>query len=492
MLRIILCSWSLLSFFGVECCHQLETIVAGVSKVRTLQSEAPMIRLSFPPIKKSQIDWTDADTIKHIKVVTYPQLTQGEDFELYSFSKENALPNDYRKSKRMTLGIRLLPGKLWIKDIYHLTGSSPLYLVGVYAYCDSIPVLDPTMNSTWVHVANIYHKKSTCPEIADLPQATPELMTMLKTILKDCQIPRIIKSKKLDWRRVSSINLLSMQPPLLLIDASDQPLADAAASVDAFLAAHSVMHIAWEPFAESESKWWVLVPYPAGMPGHFFAMFDTLQWSHPSVMQAAIYNAQPLCNVTVQGCVPGCPKTKIRGITGSGWGADTGHIVESSRRFFVDFEPMQAAPFKLGYRVTPPLWGGTLGWLYTYKGCESNFLDCYFLEHSPCPRIDMDAANFPGDAIVDKGRFEANPANHRWSANPPWWDKVMGEATEKLPEFSIKNLHGLPVTHSIYTYFFRPKYDLRKIIHDRMVKFNLDESSAVMHVRRGDSIMHTG
>ena len=188
----------------------------------------------------------------------------------------------------------------------------------------------------------------------------------------------------------------------------------------------------------------------------------------------------------------GSPKTKLKGITGSGWGADTGHIFGAFRDFFSVLEPMQAAPFKLGYRHTPPLWGGTVGWLYTYQGCDSNFLDCYFLDHSPCPRIDMDVWSHPGKANVDKKRFKRSANNQGWGPHPEWWDKVMGKPTSTMPAHTIQDFNGLPAEQTMYSYFFRPKYEVRKTTHERIQEFDLSEQCAVMHVRRGDSIMHTG
>ena len=179
----------------------------------------------------------------------------------------------------------------------------------------------------------------------------------------------------------------------------------------------------------------------------------------------------------------------MRGITGSGWGADTWHILQAFQKCLGIFEPLQAAPLKLEDRITPPLWGGTIGWQYTYNGCESNFLDCYFLDHSPCPRINLDVSYNPGVANVDANRFEPNRSA---DASPEWWDRVMGTPTAAIPTHMIQNLYGLPAEQVVYTYFFRPKYEIRRIIHERMQRFRLINECAIMHVRRGDIIMHTG
>ena len=91
---------------------------------------------------------------------------------------------------------------------------------------------------------------------------------------------------------------------------------------------------------------------------------------------------------------------------------------------------------------------------------------------------------------MDKSRFEAsNPAQIAYSK---WWDKVMGVPSTTIPAHTIQGIQGLPAEHVMYSYFFRPKYEIRKIIHKRVWDFAIDEDCAVMHVRRGDSIMHAG
>lgn len=491
----LLCGYSIGWYFGVECCQKIEKLGASANRVRIFSSQAALIKVALPSGVTSLLDMTTDDALQSLVIVTYPPLEQGVDFELFSYSRENGLPVEYRTTKRQFVGLRLLPGKQWIKDIYTASTPKPLFVADIFV-CKGTTGTKPPFNqdnSTWVQIASIVHKKAPCPKIPNLPGASKGLQSLVDVTLRECQMPRVVKSARLDWRKVNSFALLSLQPRVLLVDGTDQSLAAASSAVDTFLAAHGVLAIAWEPYTESEPRWWILVPRPAGMPGHLFAMIDTMQWNHPFVAEAVKYRAMPMCNTSVSGCVPGCPKTKIKGITGSGWGADTGHVVQAFQRFFVDFEPMQAGPFRLGYRYTPPLWGGTIGWLYTYKGCSSNFLDCYFLEHSPCPQINMDTSIDPGKAIVDKKRFESSkPQNHGWSSKPAWWEKVMGPQSTGAPENTIRDLHGIPANHVMYSYFFRPKYDLRKIIHERMVKFKLESPSAVMHVRRGDSIMHTG
>jgi hypothetical protein len=81
-----------------------------------------------------------------------------------------------------------------------------------------------------------------------LPGASTKLQVLVTKVLKDCQDPLILKSQKLNWKRYSSPDLLLLQPPMVIIDGREQRVEEAAAAVDAFLAAHSVLSIAWEPY----------------------------------------------------------------------------------------------------------------------------------------------------------------------------------------------------------------------------------------------------
>ena len=397
-----------------------------------IHAQTAFIRLSLPPSALTVVDLTTDEALDRLVVILSSGVVHGQDFRLVSLAKENSLPSEYRKSRRFYVGLHLLPGKRWILERNN-SSPIPLYVVNVYVCSDTSSrqefllveaaaqanASSSSSSEGWVQIAEVSSKALSCPKLPPLPDASPALSSLINSILEACQMPRIIKSKRLDWRKVTSFSLLSLQPPLLFVDGSDQSLSSAAQSVDAFLAAHSVLKIAWEPYNETEPRYWILAPYPQGMPGHLFAMVDTLQWTHPYVADGALLRSQPLCNASYAGCVPGCPKTRLMRITGSGWGADTHHVMVAFQRFFMDFTPMQVSPVKLGYRVTPPLWGGSIGWLFTYGGCSSNFLDCYFLDHSPCPIINMDAQDHPGESALDKSRLtSAVPSNHLWKARP--------------------------------------------------------------------------
>ena len=116
-------------------------------------------------------------------------------------------------------------------------------------------------------VATITRPRLNCPTITNLPGASPALLSHVTAILKACQGFKSYPSKRLKRRQFSSLALLELDPPLFLVDGSDQTREAAAKSVDTFLAAHAVLEVAWEPVYPSEPSWWVLVPRPKGMPG---------------------------------------------------------------------------------------------------------------------------------------------------------------------------------------------------------------------------------
>ena len=84
--------------------------------------------------------------------------------------------------------------------------------------------------------------------------------------------------------------------------------------------------------------------------------------------------------------------------------------------------PFQAAPLELGWRAVPPLWGGTVGWSYTYRGCASNFLDCFFLDHSPCPLVEVDPVAAKSVTVAARTR-QPTAWMEDWA---PWYSKLTG------------------------------------------------------------------
>ena len=144
--------------------------------------------------------------------------------------------------------------------------------------------------------------------------------------------------------------------------------------------------------------------------------------------------------------------------------------------------PFQAAPVRLGRRYTPPDWNHELGWTYTFQACPSNFMDCYFLDHSPCPKIDIFP---PENPLLEPARYK--DLRTLIEPLPAWYKAAVGYGVDK-PDHSVGDTGALPATHVAYSYLFRPKYHIRREVQRRVERFHLDQDScATMHVRRGDS-----
>eukprot|EP00607_Mallomonas_marina_P003626 CAMPEP_0182440272 /NCGR_PEP_ID=MMETSP1167-20130531/86954_1 /TAXON_ID=2988 /ORGANISM="Mallomonas Sp, Strain CCMP3275" /LENGTH=624 /DNA_ID=CAMNT_0024634177 /DNA_START=836 /DNA_END=2711 /DNA_ORIENTATION=- len=363
------------------------------------------------------------------------------------------------------------------------------------------------------------HTKN-CPVISSLPGASPALMKYITDILTTCAGVRVHPSKRLDRRSVSSYALLDLEPALFLVDGSDQSREAAARSVDAFLSAHAVLEVAWEPIYDSDPNWWVLIPRPKGMPGHLFAILDAVQWRHPYVSKPERYyktnqNCTEINNKMY--CVPGCPKTLLRRIIVSGYNADTKWVASVLLKSLVLNIPLQVSPVRLLYRLAPPRWGNTVGWSYTYGGCASNFLDCFFLDHSPCPHIDVDISDQPALSQLPQSRREDSKivigkmsqwfkdltgykfdfplhaiGTFKSSSNisPKWYREAVGYGKDK-PRHAIGSLVDIPAEQVFYSYVFRPNYRVRQEIQKRVDAFNIQKDTcSIMHVRRGDSVMH--
>lgn len=413
----------------------------------------------------------------------------------------------------------------------------------------------------------------------------------MNTIIQECQNPLIFKPKELfhavgPLSPYTSLQLIDIHPPVIFIDGSEYSTLKASKTsglnftsicklVDLFLTRFSVLHIGWEPIAEHEPWWWVLNPYPAGMPGHLFAMLDILQWTHPLVTDSkalsqwhhkhlrdagldahnpsqvpdsnspyqhmhahqgghhltrsrwnhsettttSAHNMSiPLCTRDVKGCVPGCAGTKLQTISPSGFAASIHFLMQGLGKSLHLGIPMQIAPISLPDRKLPPVWTSVEGWMYTYGSCASHFLDCVYLDHSPCPPMVFDVER-PGQATVDAARMNPRYGNEdQYHRDPDWWDAVMrfgvsdhgDRISPSVKERTIQQFRYrfTPSGHVMYTYMFRPAFKVRHKVHQAVEAFNLmgrnysgaQASSeppphsvcAVMHVRRGDVLMHVG
>jgi len=72
-----------------------------------------------------------------------------------------------------------------------------------------------------VQIGTIIPKRP-CFQLPQLPNIAPEVWSYIQTILKSCVSIRVLKSKKLQWRKFKSMLLLYADPPLLFVDGSDQ------------------------------------------------------------------------------------------------------------------------------------------------------------------------------------------------------------------------------------------------------------------------------
>eukprot|EP01041_Mallomonas_annulata_P006147 gene6147-12454_t len=457
--------------YQFECCLLVAALIfASSSKihknVRKLADNAPILKVTCEGYV----------TDKEVKFSFSPPLVEGVHFYKRTIDKhimsdkllENSSPN------QMTFSFHLIKGQ----SNQHV--------------------------STAIPVATIVKGRRLCPEISSLPGASKALKKYLHKILDECNGVNIFNSKSLQRRKVDSLSLLYLEPPLLLIDGSDQSLSMAAHSVDKH-----------------------------GMPGHLFLILDTIQWRHNYVSSYSTQynrnnyntdntnpNSMKKCLedqdqskqnhllassssssntiINKQLCIPGCANTIIKTVTASGYNADTKHLVDKFAQALslTSPSPFQAAPVRLGVRATPPIWDHTLGWSYTFGACSSNFLDCFFLDHSPCPKIDIDVNDPPGGVWMNASRLleqdESSSSSLSLSSlemndSPRWLETAVGYK---------ESLSSGLTSHILYSYLFRPKYVIRKEIQRRVDSFRLrmnnnnkkveNERYVMMHVRRGD------
>ncbi len=150
----------------------------------------------------------------------------------------------------------------------------------------------------------------------------------------------------------------------------------------------------------------------------------------------------------------------VQRISASGYNADIASISRPFVYTINDKRPLQAAPLTLGIRSSPPYFEGIQGWTYAYGGCASNFLDCYFLDHSPCPKIVFDTVEKPNLLLTQKeppSTFDKNRSDlyrPHYKDNPDWWIETVGRATAFIPPDTIKDFSTYradsPSNHMLY------------------------------------------
>jgi hypothetical protein len=148
--------------------------------------------------------------------------------------------------------------------------------------------------------------------------------------------------------------------------------------------------------------------------------------------------------------------------------------------------------------MPPAVWEGVQGWTYAFDACKSNFLDCYFLDHSPCPKIHYNVRDNRNKIAFNRSRLEM-PRVVNLEMRPKWWTPLVGGPSNVIPERSIRDLDSegsVPSRMVFYSYFFRPNYFVRRSVHHRVKDFDMErkdgEVYAAMHVRRGDVLLHKG
>ena len=474
-----------LLFSGLTRSVCVDVDLALVGRPRTVFSNQAAIRMTglFP---------YDMNT-SQLRLSFSPPLLREVDFTLDHVDMLRLPPPYQRESNASFFHLLLVPGRSWLprrkSHSYRRKNKASLVLTRSQ-YCGEKgrPLERESPSVAIAHVR--YSSEHNCPkDLSNLPRVRPEFQVYLNDILSHCQRPSVLTLSQLQVKRISSLQLLYLHPPVFIVDARAFNLSRAGMIIDSFLASHSVLEIVWEPLDELEPKWWVMMPRPIGLPGHIFAMIDILQWQHPSVRDTVQkYKANFNCSKENAGCTPGCPNTKVVVTWCSGWGADTNHMAEELLRSLVDNEPLQIGPVRYPFRKSFPAWNDKIGWSYTFGACNSNFLDCFFMDHSPCPPIIADVWNDPGLININQSspRFKSRkPENENFESRPSWWKRVEGSVQPR------QDLRGDVVRHTLYTYFIRPKYELRRKVQIAVDRFSMEQDSCVfLHVRRGDILLH--
>ena len=343
---------------------------AYTDHIKDIHNNAAVIQIHGPK------GWLPQDLSK-LQLFFSPAIEQGIDYSVWEEPNKHTLPDHLRQLRQLhptTLHVLLTPGKTWVKDMT-INTTQNLRLVNIRNGNKDIHGYKNSRRGQGKEdvVARILHDPTPLPLCSlglELPGASAALQKMVNTTLFHCQRPLIILSQLLKWKLFNTLDLLLLQPKILIVDATGQDRLTAAKSVDKFLAAHSVLDVVWEPLTEQEPPYWILMPRPLGMPGHLFAMLDILQWR--SVRQPLI-TAEGACQqMPGVNCATGCSNTKLAGITGSGYSADAFNIFNVLREGFFRFEPVQAFPSTLGIRSTPP--SECLSDIYICDPCGALFL----------------------------------------------------------------------------------------------------------------------
>lgn len=200
------------------------------SSPSSLSNVAALLAVNGP------LNWVPT-AVHDIKVVLSSGIVQGEDFFLWM--------SPYRLpfQSHTTLYLQLYPGKQWAPALQD--GHTQALFLQTFE-CQNTTSINPSYHISPILIATIMSNTVRCPSIS-FPGLSAKLQQFVNKVLKDCQDPLIVKSELLHKNDFSSHELLLLKPALLIVDGTGQTLEAAAARVDAFLGAHAVLAIAWEP-----------------------------------------------------------------------------------------------------------------------------------------------------------------------------------------------------------------------------------------------------
>jgi hypothetical protein len=221
----------LLYISGLTGCCQIQHPYTPPSGQR-LSNTAALLAVHGPT------KWLPATKIEHIHVTLSSGITQENDFFLW------VSPYRFPDQAYSTLYLQLYPGKVWAPSLA-LHDTLALHLQSVACHDPDAPLTLSVQPN--VLLATVFQGPVKCLLPFLLPGASVQVQRLVTKVLQECQDPLIVPSATLKWRQFSSLTLLLMQPAIMIVDGSRQTLEGAASMVDAFLAAHAVLSIAWEP-----------------------------------------------------------------------------------------------------------------------------------------------------------------------------------------------------------------------------------------------------
>lgn len=307
--------WALSTLGSEEQCIDIDLRLAG--RLKRIYAATSRIRLVG--------NFSASLSMSRLVLTFSTNLTRGVDYEIEPFVQYQ-LPAPYQRDLRhrheRSLLLVLIKGRQWIASSERKEDG--VLVLERVQYCldreedAGLALLRHPMEP--IQIATVDRSNQfRCPAPLQLPRVTEGFRKYIDDIFEYCQRPMVVPVGQLVSDKTSSLSLLSLHPPVLFIDARKSKLIKAARIVDRYLSAHSVLDVVWEPVNATEPQWWILMPKPRGMPGHLFALLDVLQWRHPLVASASTKYAAINDCTKLYACTPGCPKSKVVIVWGSGY-----------------------------------------------------------------------------------------------------------------------------------------------------------------------------